>query len=53
MTQIKEKLTKAIEEKNNDIKSFVWKFAKNSEGIQEEIKLIDATPEQLQQVNAV
>ncbi len=49
MTQIKEKLTKAIEEKNNDIKSFVWKFAKNSEGIQEEIKLIDATPEQLQQ----
>ncbi len=45
---IKEKLTEAIEAKNNDIKSFVWKLARKSDGTQEEIRMIDATPEQLQ-----
>lgn len=47
MTALKDKLTEAINAKNNDIKSFVWKLARNSEGVQEEIKLVDATPEQL------
>ena len=47
MSLIKEKLTEAIEAKNNDIKSFVWKLARKSDGTQEEIRLIDATPEQL------
>lgn len=37
----------AIEAKNNDTKSFVWKLARKSDGTQEEIKLVDATPEQL------
>ncbi len=46
---MKEKLTAAIEAKNNDIKSFVWKLAKNTDGVQEEIRLVDATPEQLNQ----
>ena len=45
---MKETLTEAIEAKNNDIKSFVWKFARKSDGTQEEIRLVDATPEQLQ-----
>ena len=49
MTVMKEKLMEAIEAKNNDIKSFVWKLARKSDGTQEEIKLIDATPEQLNQ----
>lgn len=44
---MKEKLMQAIEAKNNDVKSFVWKLAKKSDGTQEEIKLMDATPEQL------
>lgn len=44
---LKEKLTEAINAKNNDIKSFVWKFKKQSDGTQPEILLIDATPEQL------
>ena len=47
MTALKEKLTEAINAKNNDVKSFVWKLARNSEGIQEEIKLMNATEEQL------
>lgn len=47
MTVIKDKLMEAFEAKNNDIKSFVWKLARKSDGTQEEIKLIDATPEQL------
>lgn len=47
MTVIKEKLTEAINARNNDVKSFVWKFARNTDGTQSEIKLIDATPEQL------
>lgn len=49
MTLMKEKLIEAMNVKNNDIKSFVWKFPRKSDGTQEEIKLIDATPDQLQQ----
>lgn len=49
MTQIREKLMEAIEAKNNDIKTFVWKLARKTDGTQEEIKLVDATPEQLNQ----
>jgi hypothetical protein len=49
MTVMKEKLMEAIEAKNNDIKSFVWKLARKSDGTQEEIKLVDTTPEQLNQ----
>lgn len=49
MTALKDKLTEAINAKNNDVKSFVWKLARNAEGVQEEIKLMDATPEQLNQ----
>lgn len=48
MSIMKEKLTEAINAKENDVKSFVWKFARNSEGVQEQIKLVDATNEQLQ-----
>lgn len=47
MTVIKDKLMEAIEAKNNNTKSFVWKLARKSDGTQEEIRLIDATPEQL------
>ena len=47
MTVLKDKLIKAIDAKNNDIKTFVWKLARKSDGTQEEIKLVDATPEQL------
>ena len=47
MTVLKEKLTDAINAKNNDVKSFVWKLAKKSDGTQEEIKLTDASSEQL------
>lgn len=49
MNTLKEKLTEAIDAKKNDIKSFVWKLAKKTDGTQEEIHLVDATPEQLQQ----
>ena len=49
MSIVAEKLTEAIEAKNNDVKSFVWKFARKNDGTQDEVKLIDATPEQLQQ----
>ena len=45
---MKEKLTEAINARNNDIKTFVWKFAKGADGTQPEIHLVDATPEQLQ-----
>ncbi len=49
MTTLKEKLTEAINARNNDIKSFIWKFARNEEdGTQKEIRLVDATDEQLQ-----
>jgi len=47
MTQIGDKLAAAIEAKNNDIKEFVWKLARKSDGTQDEIRLVDATPEQL------
>lgn len=49
MNTLKEKLTEAINARNNDIKSFVWKLARKADGTQEEIHLVDATPEQLQQ----
>ncbi len=50
MNNIKDALTAAIEAKNNDVKSFVWKLARNKEtGEQQEIKLIDASEEQLNQ----
>ena len=45
MNTLKEKLTEAINARNNDVKSFVWK----ADGTQEEVRLVDATPEQLQQ----
>lgn len=44
---MREKLMEAIEAKNNDVKTFVWKFARKADGTQEEIKLTDASPEQL------
>lgn len=47
MTIMKEKLMEAMEAKSNDIKSFVWKLARKADGSQEEVRLIDATPEQL------
>lgn len=49
MNTLKEKLTEAINAKNNDTKSFVWKLARQADGTQEEIRLVDASPEQLQQ----
>lgn len=39
----------AIEAKQNDIRTFVWKYARKHDGTQDEIRLVDATPEQLQQ----
>lgn len=47
MTVMREKLMEAIEAKNNDVKSFVWKLARKADGTQEEIRLVDATEEQL------
>ena len=44
---MREKLMEAMEAKSNDIKSFVWKLARKSDGTQEEIRLVDTTPEQL------
>lgn len=44
---MREKLMEAMEAKSNDIKSFVWKLARKADGTQEEIRLVDATPEQL------
>lgn len=44
---MRDKLMEAMEAKNNDIKSFVWKLARKADGTQEEIHLVDATPEQL------
>ena len=50
MGLMQEKLTEAIEAKKNDVKSFVWRFAKvKGEDKQRELKLIDATPEQLKE----
>lgn len=51
MTILADKLKEALDAKNNDVNSFVWKGKKhkiNKEIVQEEIKLMDATPEQLQ-----
>lgn len=49
MNTLKEKLTEAINARNNDVKSFVWKLARKADGTQEEIRLVDATQAQLQQ----
>lgn len=48
MTVMKDKLMEAIEAKNNDIKSFVWKYPRKSDGTQDVVKLIDASPEDIQ-----
>lgn len=48
-TVIGDKLKEAIDNKTNDTKTFVWKLARKSDGTQEEIRLVDATPEQLNQ----
>lgn len=45
---LKEKLMEAIEARNNDVNSYIWKFAKDASRSQKEIKLVDATDEQLQ-----
>lgn len=50
MNSLKEGLTAAIEAKNNDITTFVWKGPKeelNGQKFQEEIRLVDAADEQL------
>lgn len=50
MTILKERLEEAMASKKNDINSFIWKGRKqevNGEVIQEEIRLVDATEEQL------
>lgn len=47
MTVMREKLMEAIEAKSNDVKSFVWKLARKADGTQEEVRLVDATSEQL------
>lgn len=47
---IADKLTEAFNNKKNDVNSFVWRGPRkyiNNERVQEEIKLMDATPEQL------
>ena len=51
MTVLADKLIEAFNVKNNSIESFVWKGEKkhvNKKIIQDEIKLVDASPEQLQ-----
>ncbi len=55
MTVLGDKFVEAINAKNNDIKTFVWKGAKeliNGEKVQTEVRLVDATPEQLNQFYA-
>ena len=50
-----EKLVQAINDKESSVENFVWKGPKkeiNGVRVQEEIKLIDATPEQLKQFYA-
>ena len=47
MTVLGDKLTEALNDKANDITSYVWKGPKIN-GVQEEIRLIDASYEQLQ-----
>lgn len=49
-TVLADKLMEALDAKKNDIKSFVWKGEKrevDKQFVQDEIKLVDATPEQL------
>lgn len=51
MSELKEKLEKALEDKANDITSYVWKFPKIRSGntfTQTEVKLIDCDSLQLQ-----
>ena len=50
--QLKKKLTEALENKENDMNLYVWKGPKvdvNGTRVQESIKLVDATNEQLQE----
>ncbi len=52
MSILKEKLNEAIMNKKNDVNSFIWKGKKIKVGenfIQEEIKLVDASAEQLKE----
>lgn len=51
MTLLKERLQEAIASKKMDVNNFIWKGAKkevNGNLVQEEIKLVDASPEQLE-----
>lgn len=48
MTVLRDTITKQLEEKANDINSFVWKGPKDKDGYQEEIRLVDADFYQLQ-----
>lgn len=50
MSDFADKLTEALENKKNDVNSFIWKGPKhivNGKKVQDEFKLIDATEEQL------
>lgn len=44
-----DKLASALEVKTNDINSFIWKGPKKENRTQDEIKLVDATPDQLKE----
>lgn len=49
---LRQRLTEALNNKKNDINSFIWKGPRkkvNGTVVQEETKLVDATPKQLQQ----
>ena len=48
MQIMKEKLIAAIEAKNNDVKTFIWKFPRKEDRSQDSIALMDASPEDLQ-----
>lgn len=51
MTVLEDKLNAAKETRSNEVRSFVWKGAKeevNGVKVQSEVRLMDATPEQLQ-----
>lgn len=55
MGQLKEKLEKALKDKDNDVSSYLWKFPKEktSEGIvQREVKLINCSEQELKQFYA-
>ena len=50
MSDLGDKLAAALEQRKNDINSFIWKGPKryvNGKRVQDEFKLIDATEEQL------